>query len=406
MELSAQHNYRTVFARAFLVRFATLVIILLIGGGMARGFIGENTYYDDYRYELGGKYYAEHADSLIDVRTFTEAYASVGDWIGYKFADTPLESSPLWYWLVCILMYLTKTFVTVRLFNVLVASLAIVNVCKFATEAYGYEIAKKATKILTFLPYPVIFSCFAYKDQLIMLLTFYLLWAAVRYRNAHELPFKRLVAIILSAVALLFVRGGLSAILIMICLIIAFEKAIRGRLNAKTLLLLSLAVVAGIVVVGMSYQMVIYKLNYYLNRHAETLTGTSISFITINSISEIYKLPFTYIFSIIMPIGLNSGWGTWYGIVAHLNILMTPIAVGSSLYMLCRKKETLIYWGCTAYYLASIVASINIFRHYYSLIPFSLIAFSAYSVEKKNSMLLVYGLGIGFALLLMLYYLV
>ena len=382
-----------------------LVVILLIFGGMEKAFIAETTYYDDYRYELGGAVYASSAQTIIDVDAFVKAYASVGDWVGYHFLENPLDASPLWYWIVCILMYITKSYVSVRIFNIIVSSIAVVYVYKFSELVYDERTAKRASNLAAFLPYPVVFSCFGYKDCLIMLITFYLLYCAVKYRNTHILKPKEIVKIVVGLVCLLFTRGGLSALLMLICIIIAFEDVIKGRLNAKTLIIGAAIVVVGAAVFLRSYSTLIYKLQYYLNRHVETLGGTAISFITINKVTDLYKLPFTYIFSIIMPIRLFGKIDSWYAVIANINLLMTPVAVGATAYIFTKKKDNLVYWSCMAYYVISIITSINIFRHYYSIIPFTYIAYANYLKGNNSRRRIIVSVGaVVFSTLLIIYY--
>ena len=149
----------------------------------------------------------------------------------------------------------------------------------------------------------------------------------------------------------------------------------------------------------------IMKLGYYINRHEETLTNTSISFITINSFRDIYKLPFTYLFSMIMPINLFGKIDSWYAIVSNINIIMCPISVGAFLEIFKRKYDKAVYWGCMILYLVSIIASINIFRHYYSLIPITLMNYSSFrqKVDDKNYILYL-SLTFGFIALLLMFY--
>ncbi|MBF0580414.1 glycosyltransferase family 39 protein, partial [Erysipelotrichaceae bacterium RD49] len=227
-------NQMQIFLRALLIRLVMLAIILIVDNGMEKAFMGATTYFDDYRYELGGEAYAVTAKSLVDIDAFVKAYASVGDWVGYHFLENPLEASPLWYWIVSILFYITRSYISVRIFNVIISSIAVVYVYKFADLVYGKRIAVKATTLLTFMPYPVVFSCFGYKDSLIMLVTFYLLYCAVKYRKSHSLKVSEVILILLGSICLLFIRGGLSALLILICLVIAFGDVIRGKLNRKT----------------------------------------------------------------------------------------------------------------------------------------------------------------------------
>ena len=174
-EISTNHNkIKLIIITAFFVRLLMLFVVFYFQDYMEDGFIGSSTYYDDYRYELGAENYAVNAKSLIDVSAFVQVYAEVGDWVGYKLA-TPFDSTPLWYWVACIVIYIFKTKWVLRILNVVISSVAILYVYRFANMVYGEITAFKVCRLLAFLPYPVIFSCFSYKDQLVMLIFFYLL---------------------------------------------------------------------------------------------------------------------------------------------------------------------------------------------------------------------------------------
>ncbi len=395
-----------VFFKALIVRTIMLMVILLVAGGMEKGFISADTYYDDFRYELGGAVYADTAKQVVDVDAFVEAYASVGDNVGYNFLNNPLDATPLWFWVVAITMYITKTYVSIRIINITISSLAVVYVYKFSKILYGEEVANKASNLLTFLPYPVIFSCFAYKDSLIMFFTFSLLYYAVKYKKEKKISLFELIKTLIGFTCLLFTRGGLTALLLLVCILIAFGDEIRIRMNSKTIYLGLIIAMVGIAVFLRSYYSIFYKLQYYLDRHSETLGGTSISYITINSIFDIYKLPFTYLFSVVMPIQLLGPIESWYSIVANINVIMTPIAIGATAYIFTKKNNQLVYWSCLLYYVICIITSINIFRHYYSLMPFSLIAFANYISDgnRINRRIIVYGGGMLFSIMLIVYY--
>lgn len=399
-------SYKKVFLKAFVARLIVLLLIFFLRNVFENGFIANDVYYDDYRYEVGGEYYAQNAKAIIDVDTFKNAYASVGDWVGYHLKTGVWNSTPAWYWIVCIIMYLTKTKWAVRLLNIVLSSIAVIYVHKFTKIVYGKKTADMASNLLTFLPYPLIFSCFAYKDQLIMLCTFYLLYVAVRFRYHSAMNVKTIICSIMVSVLLMLTRGGFTALLLVLCAAIALIKNIKVRVNIRQFIVIAFVVIAVIFAFAKSYNTIIYKLQYYNTRHEETLTGTNVAFITINSIWQIYKLPLTYIFSLIMPIQMFNGISSWYGIVANLNVCMTPIAMGAFFYIFrSNKPDKLVYWGSLILYLISIVTSINIFRHYYSLMPLTLIAFSnEWQLSGKKMKGLIFGFGILFAIVVVIYY--
>ena len=391
---------------AIIVRLVALIVIYLTRDHLAGGFVGSDTYYDDFRYEAGGEYYARVATSIIDIPAFTRAYASVGDWVGYKLQN-PFTSTPLWYWIVCVIMYVFKTKWVVRIFNIFFASISIFYIYDFVNNICGEEIAEKTSWLMALLPYPVIFSCFSYKDQFVMFITFYLLDKAVRYKYYGSLKIRELLTGVLLALLLLLTRSGLTAILLAICFFIAFSNLLNSNegISRKEFFIIPIALIVILLLMYRFSSTIGFKLGYYINRHEETLTNTSISFITINSFRDIYKLPFTYLFSMIMPINLFGKIDSWYAIVSNINIIMCPISVGAFLEIFKRKYDKAVYWGCMILYLVSIIASINIFRHYYSLIPITLMNYSSFrqKVDDKNYILYL-SLTFGFIALLLMFY--
>lgn len=400
------NKIKKILIEAFAIRMVMLIVIFSMQEHMEDGFIGTSTYYDDYRYELGAETYAKTANSLIDVAAFTQSYAKVDDWVGYKLAS-PFNSTPFWYWFACIILYVFRTKWVLRFINIVFAVTAILYVYRFVMLIYGERTALRTAKLLAFLPYPLIFSCFSYKDQLVMLITFFLLYKAAKYRKTNILSLKELIAMLVLALILMLTRSGLSIILFFCCVIIAFVNDYNFLSHIrKRLFIFAPLVLAVIIILFYRYGgTIIYKLTYYLNRHEETLTGLTLAFLTINSILDIYKFPFTYIFSNIMPIDMFSGLGSWYLVVSNLNIIMCPISIGAALYIFRKKPDNIVFWACFMLYAVSIVTSINIFRHYYSLLPVTLIAFSDFSVtSSRNTKRIYYLVSFVFVFVLLIFY--
>lgn len=401
------HIEKRIFFTAFIIRLIMLIIIICIPNDGKKAFKAPDIYYDDFRYEEGASLYSIAASKAIDYDAFTEAYISVDDWIGYNFVKNPFIHTPLWYWFVCVLMYWTKSYISIRIANIVFASIAVIYVYKFTEINWGIEVASRATKMLTFLPYPIIFSCFGYKDQFIMMSTFFLLYHACLYRDTQEISLREIVLVLVMGICTLFTRGGLSAILFAICMVIAFGGRISFEFSVKSLILQLIVFLMVFLAFIKSIDTIIYKINYYLERHASTSgQGSGIAFVTIAGLKDIYKLPLAYLFSIIMPINLFDGITSWYDVVSNLNILMTPIAVGAGAYFFVRKQANSIYIMCLIYYLICIIASINNFRHYYSLSPLSLIFFSDYIETKQfnGRIIVTFGALVYSAALLLFYF--
>lgn len=397
---------KVLFICAITVRLLALLVVFTFTPGMSVGFLSDSYLQnDDVRYETGGIYYAETADSVLDKEAFTAAYVSVRDYVGYKLGN-PFESLSLWHWMVCIILYFTKNVIFVRLLNVVLSSIACVVVYKFAEEASSKHAAKVTAGLLAFLPYPVFFSCFAYRDHLIMLLTFLALYEAARFHNNGA--FENIGEWFLlgfSIVVMLMLRSGLPIILLAVCLFIMFEdKLQRISIQYYFLMLIGICITC---LIFIKYNSVIFlKFKVYISNRSIYGLGGGINQLNINGIKDLYKLPFTYLFSVIMPIELNKEIGSWAQIIGHINIIMVYIAVGSLLFLFQKKKNNpAVYWSCLAYYLVSIIASLGIFRHYFSLLPIVYLAFAEFFINRDAiSKATLYSLGTAYGFSLIAYY--
>ncbi|MBS9776065.1 MAG: hypothetical protein KGV57_03125 [Fusobacterium sp.] len=394
---------KRIFILSIFIRLCVLLIIFLLSSYMEKGFIASHRDVDDWRYEAGGEYYAQYANSLFDVDIFTEAFARWNDWKGYQL-DRPFSSTPMWYWIVCDMMYITKTYWAVRILNILIAGFSSIYIYRFSFLAYGKKTARLATKLFTFLPYPVIFSCFSYKDHLVLLCTFYLLHLAVKIR--YKIKIDR-IQILVGAILLLIMmltRSGLSTIFLGVFMVISFIKIedIKKIINIKMIIVLGVILVFSY----FFYDVILYKFKVYLAANINsTNVGNTISIVTITKLRDFYKLPFTYIFSTIMPIGIGKLTNSWFSIVANINILMIPIGIGGVLYVfLKRKKDYILFWVTLGYYLISIIMSTGIFRHYYSLLPLTFIVFADFITRSKKIERVLLILGTILSIVLLFFY--
>ena len=379
---------------AFLLRLLMMGIIAF-SGSWSESFLGMGEDHDDWRYLAGGMYYAQNAGSLFDVPVFTEAYGQYGDWVGYNLHN-PFGKAVLWYIIVCFVMYVLKTKWAVILLNIILAVFSIKYIYKFTELVYNKRTAFLAAQLYAFLPYPIIFCCFGYKEELVMFCTFYLLYLAVKFRYSLYLRKRELVSMAAAAVTLMGIRSGISLVLLMVCGIIMFYKGIDSIKHPpkKMFVIAMLGIVLGIALLFKFEGVIAHKLGAYLGASNVSREGSAISFLMLNGITDIWKVPFSYMFSILMPFGLFAEMTSWSAVVGNINICIVPIAVGAVLDIFLRKKpDRVVVWCCFAYYMIYVVTSLNIFRQYASLLPLSLIAFSDYyrnSGRNNKKMLIVF----------------
>lgn len=386
---------RALIRTAIIIRLVILIAIACSGNWEA-SFIGKGIS-DDWKYEMGAVLFEKNASNILDVKTFTWAFNSLDstDWTGYHLAN-PISDSVLWYLIVCLLVWITKTKYSIRILNIILAAISLKYIYNFANRIWGENVASKAVKLFTYLPYPVVFCCFGYKEELVLFCTFYLLSHSVDYRIDQKFQISGIVKMILVAVLLMGIRSGISLILFAVCLAIMFipEPSRSTKLSKKKLMPFILMLIIMVIAFIRFGGAIIYKAGRYFGGKGG---GTdTISILMINRITDIWKLPFSYMFSIIMPISLFKPLDSWLSLIDNLNIIMVPISVGCMLYLVMKRKSSkIVYWGTFAYYLIYVITSLNYFRQYASLLPLNLIYYSAFSINTKVREKHVFYIGTG-----------
>lgn len=370
---------------AVLVRVIMLILIAILGFKLpALGFIDNSHLYDDYRYEQGAFLYEQQARELFDVEAFTASYDSLEDWTGHNLSN-PLDSTPLWYWICCILVYVTKTRWSIRILNIILFAASIKVIWKIANEIYGEDAAFMTAKLMAFMPYFVIFSCFSYKDVLVMLCTFSLFWKAVCLKNGNYKP-SDLGIIALDSMIMLFMRSGLIVVLLGLLLMYLLLDEIKLKMKRIVVLFLPICAIVGILGLYKFSDVLIYKFMAYNSVKASENLGMG-RLLKISSISQIWKLPITYFISILQPIQMFSEINSWYAVICNINIIMVPIAIGSLIYIIIGEKEDKIFFFTSIiYYLITAVSSILIFRQIFSLLPIPVMYFASLWKSRYTSM--------------------
>ena len=397
-------NLNKILIIALTIRILALFVISL-SGSWGNAFLGVGIDADDWRYIEGGLYYIEHARSVIDLDVFTKAYERLGDGVGYH-VNHPFIYATGWYWIVCVLMYVTKTKWSVSILNVVLSVLSIIYIYKFANLVYGTKTAKTTSYLFALLPYPVIFCNFAYKEQLAMFCTFFILFQAVRYRYYKELSLITILLTSMIFVVFMTIRSGASIIFLFLVFVIMFadrQKFVDNQ--AKYIMVCSILFIISCVLCVQFNDVISHKINYYVTSYT-SYPNTIVGHLLIKDLSGIYKLPFAYAFSIIMPMKMDAfcNLSSWSDVVACLNLCMIPISVGATLFLIKKKPDKIVFWGCFSYYSIYLISSLNIFRHYSSLLPLQLMAFSHFLTHSQKNDKIFFISGIVFAYLLLLIY--
>lgn len=166
----------------------------------------------------------------------------------------------------------------------------------------------------------------------------------------------------------LFVRSGVSEIWIALCIAYYYFEA-KGRIPAKRLIVIMVLLAAGIVMIFLTADLIFYKFNAYIGgASTEGLSGGALVIIT--EIRDIWKLPFTFLFSILQPIGFRGGITSWASIVSRCGILMCPVAISAILEVVFhRRKDKYLSIVMLIFYLICSVSSVLVFRQLYSVWP-------------------------------------
>lgn len=373
------------------IRLVVLTIVVLCDNEISIGFNGSNTVFDDVRYEAGAEIYSKTASSLIDIIAYKKAYLSVGDAIPDSEIGV-FSKTPLWYWICSGCMYLFKNKISIRILNIIFSLLSIKYVYLFIKQFADEKTSLLSARLMAYLPYPILFSCFAYKDQFLTYLTFYIFYKASKYKNIKKASIREIIHLSINILFLFLLRSGLSLIIILIGLFIAISnknenifKTLQNKFRSNIILFVTICFICTILTY-FNYEFIFMKASYYLIRYAyDGIAQSNINFLVINSPAQFWKIPIAFLISIIMPIGSYEKYHSWYGIVATLNYISIPIAVGNILYIFKRKFDINAYWLILLIFVFSVIFSINICRHYYSLLPICYIAFSDFLVHSKYS---------------------
>lgn len=391
-----KNKLRSICLYAFVVRIVALIIVCTFSHLLTTGYLRSNMDSDDVRYEAGALVYSQSAESIIDVSAFVSAYLSVGDNTGLS------DSIAIWYWIMCVLMFILRDGITVKIVNIIlgVGCVALIyKLCKFVYPD-NKNIAEKAAKLYAFFPYPVFFSCFLYKDQFLTLIILFIMYIVYKYDTVFT-P-KRIIGLVLLMALFTTLRSGLLPVLVAgIGLILLKKPGIKIKFNLKTLSFLLFAVAVLYYLFGLYSEIITRKLEAYVLERAGSsdLEGSSIQYLLINDVWDIWKLPFSYVFTLVQPLYTGGRLINWESLVSVLNIVFIPVVVGNFVYIFKKKKGNPTLWlAIMLLYTVMLVVSMGVGRHFYYLLPFPIIFYVDYmysfpalaSITNKISFVLAF----------------
>jgi hypothetical protein len=364
------------------IKILILITLFLLNNGDYGGYNNNSIVSDDVRYVSGALYYSQNAKSVIDTEAFTHAFERLGDRAGYS------KSFSLWYWLVCIVVYLFKSVFVLSVINVIFSALTAYYIYQLALILFNKRTAKYALIIYSFNPYFLIFSLFLYKDQLIALLIVQLFYFLYSFFTSNKS--KYLLYALITLVLFSFLRDGFVFILAASVLALFFikEKEYSKMLNLKNIFYFLAICVISIYYISFFFIDIFDSIQYRLYVYVverETSGGGAIEMFQISALSDFYKLPFAFIFALLQPINLTSQILSTSGFVGSINLFGIFLATGNILAFFDKEIRRLNFtWVIHALFIVTLITSLGISRHYYFMLPFYVIFLSAFIVKKNN----------------------
>lgn len=374
---------KKICAAGFLLRLIMLAVVLLYGENVSTGLLGSTNVNDDVRYLEIAESYAHSAKFIIDIPAFQNTLDSIET--GY-FHDA---FTSLWDWVVCILYYLLRSEILVKIVNILFAIWSVKCIYDICKGEFGEKVARLASSLYAFLPYPIIFSCFLYKDQFYTLITLLLIRHALRC--AGHIKLKDIVIMSLLVVASMLTRTGLVVLVLAALLVVLYKKGGYKVRFSSLAIVVPLVVLIAAYVISLSWEPIQRKLLTYVYEFSLDSEKDTIDFFIIKSPAQLWKYPFSLMFLLFQPLSLSaSKILCWMDVAKYLNIVAVPVAIGNILYLGAFKmKKTYLYWLTQLFYLITIITSLGIVRHQFYLQPFMMMIFAVYYYKTKNKFLLV-----------------
>lgn len=283
-----------------------------------------------------------------------------------------------WHYFMCFSSALFGSAIAPRIINCLISTYIIYLVFSLTKNISSDEnSALTAAKVYAYIPYMWIFCVFPFKDIFLSCAVFYIINELVKFQTFGKISITQIVIIAILSVCIYFTRGGVIEFLALMALVYV---AMRFFHNKQYIYILLLAIIAlGILSKMSSFieDAAIRKIEDY--NTIESISSGNLSLIQINTFGELWKLPFTYFFSILQPMLLKLSFQNnieWYDILCISNLALYPIAIGNIIYA-GYKKHNFLFWVTTFIMYSCVIAlSLQTFRHYFFLFPLAIINYA------------------------------
>lgn len=360
----------------FISRLIMLALVMLFSHEISTGLLGSEYTQDDVRYLAGAEIYSKTANSFIDSSAIEYAFDTV------EPTGTHSNGMELWYWIVCLSMYLFGHDIFLRLLNILFAIVSIKCIYDICCSLYDKRIAKLAALLYAVLPYPVIFSCFLYKDQFYTMLTLLLLKKA--FECAGKIKIQDVVYLVVGLILSQLTRSGVVVLIFLVIVIIIYKYGnYKVNKHAVIAAFVFFAACLGYIVM-LEMENIMIKVYAYILSDSEA-AGSTLGMFEIKTPGQLYRYPFAYLFALVQPLSLVFSVKCWMDLAALFNIVGLPIAIANFFYLINFKlKKDYFFWISQLLFFVTIIVSLGIIRHQYFLQPFIMIYGAVYIYRAKN----------------------
>lgn len=343
---------------------------------------------DDIMYERVAEKYLSGARSLIDYSLLSSV---VSDFM-----------QPFWPCVMCASAYIFRSIYAGRFINIFLSTFCIKQIYHLTYNISDNEkTALTAAKLFAFLPVTVLTCCFPIKDIFLTFAVLYCFNVFVELQSEKKVTIRKILFSAALLICIYFTRGGVTELLLMflaVYIVLRFVKARNYPAIIFTVALISVAVY-------FFKDSVLESFELKIDDYSDYALMDGGSFLRIDGLKQLYKLPLSYFFATLQPAKTNlftlgsSSW--WLNVIAYLNISIYPIAIGNFLYIFSRKKNLFFWLSTLIMYCAIIYLVLGVFRHYLFLIPIEMINFALYKEQHRNTVI-VHGAGLGLFLLMLL----
>lgn len=357
---SDDKKLRKVILNGAFLRFSFLIIVILL-----KDTIDPYLLIDDGEYEGRAQWYLQSSKVVFD-------------WI---LADSLRHSALIhqfWNYFVCFTAKIINSIYAARICNCLFSTIIIYEIYKLTLYLTNEtSTALKAAKLYAYLPYSWMFCVFPFKDVFLSCSVLCIILMLVKWQNNIKVSITHITVSIVLGGCTYFTRGGVVEFLILMAISFLAVRFIKNKqyISAIGLVVFALIVIANMG--GLIEEAALKKIEDYNTE--ESVSSGNLSFIQIKAFTDIWKLPFTYLFAMLSPIMLKYEIPekiSWYYLYSLSNITLYPLAFGAMAYVFC-KKYNLLYWATTfIIYSAVIALSLQSFRHYFFLFPITVINFA------------------------------